>query len=116
MPDPDAPALNDDGTLKDATELEWINSPSDESRPITLDNRRKRKRSDSSAQETSDNDNVLPGLKNKAPAQKVSGKRVPKLSNRAGAGAGEQSPKSCRFFQSKFVGVYLCIFIHQPAI
>jgi hypothetical protein len=33
MLDPDVPALNDDSTLKDATELEWINSPSDESHP-----------------------------------------------------------------------------------
>ena len=74
MPDPDAPALNDNGTLKDAMELEWINSPSDKSHPITLDNCKKCKRSNSLAQETSDNDDVLPGLKNKAPAQKVSGK------------------------------------------
>jgi hypothetical protein len=28
-PDPDAPALNPDGTLKDASELEFFNSPSD---------------------------------------------------------------------------------------
>lgn len=100
MPDSDAPALNDDGTLKDATEIEWLNSLSDESRPAT----RKRKRSDSSAQQTSDTeDNLLPGLKNKAPARKVSGKRVPKLSDRAGAGAAFQSPKSHKFFQSKFI-------------
>jgi hypothetical protein len=104
MPDPDAPALNDDGTLKDMTELEWINSPSDESRPITLANRKKRKRSNSLAS-NGDND-ILPGLTNKAPAKKVSGKRLPKLSNRAGAGLAFQSPKSRKFFQSQFIRVY----------
>jgi hypothetical protein len=50
MPGSDAPALNDDGTLKDATELEWLNSPSDESCPITLVDHKKRKRPDNSAQ------------------------------------------------------------------
>jgi len=107
MPNPDAPALNDDGTLKDAKEIEWINSPSDESRPIALGNRKKRKGSESSAQRTSDSkDDVLPGLKNKAPAIKVSGKRLPKLSDRAGAGAAFQSPKSRKFFQSQFIRAY----------
>src|SRR4051812_19949742 len=38
MPNPNAPALNDDGTLKDAKEIEWINSPSDKSHPIALGN------------------------------------------------------------------------------
>jgi hypothetical protein len=28
-PNPDTPALNADGTLKDASEIEWLNSPSD---------------------------------------------------------------------------------------
>jgi hypothetical protein len=63
MLDSNVPALNDDSTLKDVIELEWINSPSDESCPITLDNHKKHKRSDSLAQQTSDNDDVLPGLK-----------------------------------------------------
>jgi hypothetical protein len=106
MPDTDAPALNDDGTLKDATEIEWLNSPSDESRRITLDTH-KRKRSNSSAQQTSDSeDDLLPGLKNKAPAKIISGKRVPRLSDRAGAGAAFQSPKSRKFFQSKFTRAF----------
>src|ERR1700760_2007923 len=98
MPDPDRPALNDDGTLKDASQLSFVHSPSDESRPITLANREKRKRS-----ETSDNeDDVLPGLKNKVPARKISGKRVPKLSGKAVAGTAFCSPKSRKFFQSQF--------------
>jgi hypothetical protein len=109
MPDPDAPALNDDSTLKDATEIEWFNSPSDESRPIGLATR-KRKRSDSSAQQTPDSeDDLLPGLKNKTPAKKVSSKQVPKLSDRAGAGAAFQSPKSRKFFQSKFICAFTSI-------
>ena len=34
MPEPDAPALRPDGTLKDASEIDWIHSPSDETRPL----------------------------------------------------------------------------------
>jgi len=40
MPNSDTLALNDNGTLKDATELEWLNSPSDESHPIFLTNQK----------------------------------------------------------------------------
>jgi hypothetical protein len=70
----DAPALNDDSTLKDIVEIEWLNSLSDESCPITVATC-KHKRSDSLAQWTSDSkDDLLPGLKNKAPAKMVSGK------------------------------------------
>jgi len=75
MPNSDTLALNNNGTLKDATELEWLNSPSDESHPIFLTNHKKRKRSDCSTQLTSDSeDNSLPGSKNKAPVRRVSGK------------------------------------------
>ena len=106
MPDTDAPVLNDDSTLKDAMEIEWLNSLSDESHHITLDTH-KHKRSNSSAQQTSDSEsNLLPGLKNKAPAKIISGKQVPKLSDRAGAGATFQLPKSHKFFQSKFTCVF----------
>jgi hypothetical protein len=98
MPDLDRPALNDDGTLKDASELSFVHSPSDESRSIALANRGKRKRSETSDSE----DDILPGLKNKVPARKISGKRVPKLSGKAVAGAAFCSPKSRKFFQSQF--------------
>jgi hypothetical protein len=106
MPDINTPALNADGMLKDATEIEWLNSLSDESHCIALDTR-KHKRSNSSAQQTLDSeDNPFPGLKNKAPAKIISSKQVPKLSDRAGAGAAFQSPKSCKFFQSKFMHAF----------
>ena len=36
MPTSDAPALNPDGTLKDASEIEWLDSPSDENRTVSL--------------------------------------------------------------------------------
>ena len=58
MPYSDAPALNDDGMLKDTMEIEWFDSPSDESHPIALGTR-KHKRSDSSAQQTSDSEDDL---------------------------------------------------------
>jgi len=107
MPNPDVPALNDNSTLGDARDMEWPHSPSDESHPITLTNPKKHKGSNSLDQQTSDSkDDVLPGLKNKAPAKKVSGKQLPKLSYRAGAGATFQLPKSCKFFQSQFIHVY----------
>jgi hypothetical protein len=112
MPNPDAPALNDDNSLKDAAELVFVYSPSDESRPITLANRKKRNRSDSLAPSDSEDD-VLPGLKDKHPAKKVSGKRIPKLSNRAGAGAAFQSPKSRKFFQSQFIRKYVFLSVNQ---
>ena len=31
---PENPALRPDGTLKDASEIEWLNSPSDETVPL----------------------------------------------------------------------------------
>ena len=36
MPTLDAPALNPDGTLKDASEIEWLDSPSDENHTVSL--------------------------------------------------------------------------------
>jgi hypothetical protein len=114
MPNPDAPALNDDDTLKDASELDFVHSPSDESRVISLANRKKRNRSDSLARTPSDTeDDILPGLKDKYPAKKVSGKRIPKLSNRAGAGAAFQSPKSRKFFQSQFIHKYVFLSVNH---
>ena len=37
MSDPDAPAHNSDGTLKDACEIQWLHPPSDEQCTISLD-------------------------------------------------------------------------------
>jgi len=75
MPNPNMPALNDDGTPKDARDMEWPHSLSDKSCPITLTNPKKCKGFNSPDQQTSDSkDDILPGLKNKAPAKQVSGK------------------------------------------
>ncbi|KAF8879217.1 hypothetical protein CPB84DRAFT_1751722 [Gymnopilus junonius] len=81
--DPDAPALNTDGTLKDASEIQWFNSPSDEHRTINLkdsDAQKKCKHADSLAH-GSDTDSedglprsVLTGLKGKSPARQLMAK------------------------------------------
>src|SRR5882724_12603717 len=103
MPNSDTLALNNNGTLKDTTELEWLNSPSDESHPIFLTNHKKCKRSDCSTQLTSDSkDNSLPVSKNNSPVRRVSGKRLSKLSYRPGASVAFETPKSHKFFQSQF--------------
>jgi hypothetical protein len=82
MPDMDAPVLNEDGTLKDVMEIEWINSPSDEHRTITITDQEKHKRTNSLTQSPTDDEDVqdgdmLPGLTNKGHAKKVDGKCVP---------------------------------------
>ena len=87
MPNQDVLALNNDGTLKDAKEIEWVHSPSDE----TVPKPQKHKRSNSSA---SDSNDVLLGLKNKVPAKKIGNKHVLKISKKAVAGAEFYSPKS----------------------
>ena len=47
MPTSDAPALNPHGTLKDMSEIEWLNSPSDENCTVSLEDPKKRKRTNS---------------------------------------------------------------------
>ncbi|KAG6912147.1 hypothetical protein DXG01_017026, partial [Tephrocybe rancida] len=73
MADPDNCALNPDGSLKDANDIQFFNSPSD-THPIGINN------------DMSDVDDLPPpaalgsSLKGKSPARRVAGKRVPKPS------------------------------------
>ena len=78
MSAPDAPALRSDGTLKEASELEWIYSPSakNKSLPPTLADR-------DLDGNSSDEPTSPKGLKGKEPATRVSGKRIAKPSARA---------------------------------
>jgi len=65
MPTLDTPALNPDSTLKDVSEIEWLNSPSDEHRSVSPDDPKKCKRLDSEH----NTDELPSALKGKAPAQ-----------------------------------------------
>ncbi|KAF8874249.1 hypothetical protein CPB84DRAFT_1753009 [Gymnopilus junonius] len=107
--DPDAPALNTDGTLKDASEIQWFNSPSDECHTINLkdsDAQKKRKHADSSAH-GSDTDSedglprsVLTGLKGKSPAWQVGGKHTRLLSDKAKAATSQLTAKERGFYEN----------------
>ena len=72
MPTSDAPALNPDCTLKDGSEIEWLNSLSDENCTISLEDPKKRKRTSSEH----DTDKLPSTLKEIALAQCVGTKRV----------------------------------------
>jgi hypothetical protein len=113
MSDSDAPALNADGTLKDASEIQWLNSPSDEYRTINTSNPKKRKRSNSSDSDDQLPISVLHGLKGKSPAREVGGKRVKRLSEKGKAAAEELPFKQHLFYQQRFTGTSLLF--HNPS-
>src|SRR5271155_4495163 len=80
MFDSDAPVLRADGTLKDASEMEWINSPSAEKKTLPPFH----------PDDASDgNESVSPAphkhLKGKEPAQCVGRKHIAKQSDKAKA-------------------------------
>jgi hypothetical protein len=99
MSAPDVPALRSDGTLKEASELEWIHSPSAENKslPLTL--------ADPGLDGNNLDEPTSPkGLKGKEPATRVGGKRVAKPSARASESKkGHLDPKTKLFF-SRFEG------------
>ena len=72
MPTSDAPALNPDSTLKDTSEIEWLNSLSDENCTVSLEDPKKCKRTSSEH----DTDELPSALKEIALAQHVGTKRV----------------------------------------
>ncbi|KAF8808237.1 hypothetical protein BYT27DRAFT_7210985 [Phlegmacium glaucopus] len=65
MSNPDAPALNADGTLKDASEIEFCHSLSTQEQPLLPDTSKKRKRTTELDQD-SDSDDTLPVKGNNA--------------------------------------------------
>ena len=102
MSAPDVPALRPDGTLKEASELEWIHSPSAENKslPPTL--------TDPVVNDIDGNnlDELASpkGLKGKEPAIWVGGKRVAKpLARASESKKGHLDPKTKLFF-SRFEG------------
>ena len=104
MADLDAPALNLDGTLKDASEIEWVHSPSAEKRLLPVDSGPGP--GDSDGNESAGSAPPSKRLKGKEPARRVGGKRVSKPSDKASAAKGlrQLSPKTRRFFSSRFEG------------
>jgi len=104
MFDPDVPALRPDGTLKDASEIEWICSPSAEKRTLPPES----VAGDTSGSDGNEPVNPAPPkrLKGKEPAQRVGGKRIARPSNKVSA-SKEQclSPKTIFFF-SRFEGIF----------
>ncbi|KAF8808490.1 hypothetical protein BYT27DRAFT_7255603 [Phlegmacium glaucopus] len=97
--DCDNPALKFDGTLKDASKIEFFNSPSDKqplARPRTTD------QDSDSGNSGTDSEVSEPkprGLKGKKSANIVAGKRV----RRATSKAKMQKGKSGNFFEKIFI-------------
>jgi hypothetical protein len=112
MSDRDACALRPDGTLKDASEIEWLHSPTSNHFPLppadTLH--------DKIAQEINEDEfEPLPPpaarFKGKEPARRVGGRRVPKPSDKVVASSGQDlSPRTKIFFFSRFEGILSILF------
>lgn len=106
MADTDNCALNTDGTLKDAQEIQFFNSPSDK-HPISSTV----PRSISEDDELPTVANISRGLKGKAPARIVGGSRriiKPSLKIR------EQTPSTIpSFFTKRYAGKVLLLYLHQ---
>lgn len=111
MSDIDACTVRHDGTLKDASEIEWVHSPTYNTLPLVAD-------------EVFNNTNVIfnnadlddlpqafflpQGLTGKEPAWRVAGKRVPKPSGKVSAfGDQNLSSKTRKFFFSPVLKVCL---------
>jgi len=88
----DTPALNADGSLKDASEMEWMHSPS-ANNPPTLSNPKKRIHPD-------------PAVDLEAPVRRPAGKRVKRVSERGKAVADELDSHQRYFFSKNFVGKF----------
>jgi hypothetical protein len=108
MSDPDACALRPDGTLKDASEIDWLHSPTANHVPLPPTTALH----DDIANEILDGDDLpepqhVPprGFKGKEPAQRVAGRRIPKPSVKASASSAQNlDPGMQKFFFSRFEG------------
>lgn len=105
----DNPALNADGTLKDASEIEFFNSPSD-NRPLRKISHTATSDDDNSGNESpSTRARVIKGLKGKQPAEIVAGKRIRLASSKAKV---QSDTTSRNFFATNFVGTLLNFFVN----
>lgn len=94
MSDEENCALRPDGTLKEAHEISFFNSPSDQNPISTVHNG-----SSTEDDELPDPAAISRGLKGKAPARCVGSKRVPKLSAKVRANGSLNT-----FFTKTFTG------------
>ena len=85
MSDNNTPALNTDGTLKDASENEWIDSSSEDNPPM-LSKSKKRKRPESM-------DTIHLGRDKNPPPHCEAGKRMKKVSKRGKATVDQLNPQ-----------------------
>jgi hypothetical protein len=109
MSDPDACAVRPDGTLKDASEIEWLHSPTTNHIPLpptsTLH--------DDIADDILDGDDLPEpqqapprGFKGKEPALRVAGRRIPKPSVKASASSAQNLDHGMKKFSfSRFEGI-----------
>ena len=111
MSDPEACALRADGTLKDASEIEWQHSPTNHIPLHPLH--------DDIANEIFDG-NDLPepqrappsGFKGKEPARRVAGRRIPKPSGKVTASSAQNlDPGMKKFFSSRFEGISFSFYL-----
>jgi len=111
MSDPDTPALRPDGTLKDASKIDWVHSPSSETRVLPPEPENT-SLGDSMADDSDGNRSSqgvgltpLKGFKGKQPAILVSGKHVAKPSNKVSALKEQQLSPRTKLFFSRFEGL-----------
>ena len=110
MTDPDTPTLCPDGTLKDASKIDWVHSPSSETQVLPPEPENT-SIGDSMADDSNGNRSQgvrltpLKGLKGKQPAICVSGKHIAKPSNKVSALKEQQLSPRTKLFFSCFEGV-----------
>jgi hypothetical protein len=106
----DAPALNADSTLKDASEIEWAHSPSaDPTFDLPETSKKHHHHAHSTDMESDSDSHTLPsaiGLKDKVPACHAGGKRVKMAMAHAQESSKTLTPCTRHFFSSNFIGTY----------
>jgi len=105
MSDLDACAVRHDGTLKDASEIQWVHSPTSDN--ITLPTLNANDIFDDTNLDDAQAFPSPKGLTGKEPARCVAGKRIPKPSGKVSAsGTQNLSPRTMKFFFSRFEGIF----------
>ena len=110
MSDLDACAVRHDGTLKDASEIQWVHSPTSDNitfPTLNADNIFDDMNFDDANLDDAQAFPSPKGLTGKESARRVAGKRVPKPSGKVSAsGAQNLSPRTKKFFFSRFEGIF----------
>lgn len=109
---PDEPARRPDGSLKDASEMEWEYSPSAKTSLLPdVDVSTANDKSVDDGKKAVNSAVIAKRLKGKEPANVVAGKRVSKPTIKVSASSTQRlSPRTRRFFNNRFEGKYLLFF------